>query len=89
MKKEKILEELYNAVKEEIKPSAETRQAESNFVEIREKFLKQIGVEHRRELEKVTDAVIEICTEQEKQFFFLGYKTAETLLINDKDKRGI
>ena len=89
MKKEKILEELYNAVKEEIKPSAETRHAESNFVEIREKFLKQIGVEHRRELEKVTDAVIEICTEQEKQFFLEGYKTAETLLINDKDKRGI
>ena len=40
MKKERILEELYNAVKEELKPSAEARQAESRFVEIREKFLK-------------------------------------------------
>lgn len=89
MKKERILEELYNAVKEELKPSAEARQAESRFVEIREKFLKEIGIEHRRELEKVTDAVIEICTEQEKQFFCEGYKTAETLLINNNNKRGI
>ncbi len=88
MEKEEILEILYNAVEEELKPSAEVRKAEKEFVEVRENFLKEIGENYRRELEKVTDAVINICVQQEKQFFYEGYKTAETLLI-DKNKRGV
>ena len=88
MKKEEILELLYNAVKEELQPSAEEKQAEKEFVEIREKFLKEVGEQYSEKLEKVTDAVINMCSIQEKQFFYEGYKTAETLLI-DKDKRGV
>lgn len=89
MKNEKMIEQLYNAVKEELKPSLEVRQAEREFVEIREQFLKEIGEEHREKLEKVTDAAIGICTQQEKQFFCEGYRTAETLLTNNNNKRGI
>ena len=89
MKKEEIIELLYNAVKEELQPTAEVRQAEKEFVEIREKFLKEVGEQYSEKLERVTDAVINICTEQEKQFFYEGYKTAETLLINNNEKRGV
>ena len=88
MKKEEILELLYNAVKEELQPSVKVRQAEKKFVEIREKFLKEVGEQYSEKLEKVTDAVINMCIEEEKQFFYEGYKTAETVLI-DKYKRGV
>lgn len=87
MKKEEIIEQLYNAVMENLKPTEAEKKAQNRLVEIREKFLKKIGVQYRRELEELTDAVIEICLEEEKQFFIEGYKTAETLINNEK--RGI
>ena len=82
MEKEEILEVLYNAVTKKIKPSANVKKVEGEFIEVREKFLKQVGEEYRNELEKVTDAAISICAEEEKQFFYEGYKTAEKLLKN-------
>lgn len=87
MKKKEIIEELYNETKDNLKPTAEVKKAQDKFVEIREMFLKEIGIQYRQKLEKVTDAVIGMCLQQEKQFFFEGYKRAEILINNDK--RGI
>lgn len=87
MKKKEIIEELYNETKDKLKPTAEVKKAQDRFIEKRETFLKIIGIEYRAELERLTDAVIEMCLEQEKQFFCEGYKTAEILINNNK--RGI
>lgn len=89
MKKKKIILKIYEEVKESITPNAEYIKEKDKFVELRELFLKEIGYQYREKLDRITDAIFSMTNELDKQLFYEGYKTAETLLRDNNNKRGI
>lgn len=88
MRKKKILNQLYEMAKE-LPTTKEFKKEEKIFTGEVEKFLKEIGEEHRESLEKVTDAQFGMNNELCRQMYCEGFKTATELLIEifiDKEK---
>ena len=86
MKREEILKNLYEKIMEDNNPPKEVREVERKLLQERELFLKQVGQQYRKDLEHITDIVIEMCHQQEQEAFYQGFLSVIELIINPKNK---
>lgn len=81
MENKEIMGTLYSLTKE-LSPSAEYNESNKEFVEEREKLLKEIGKDYREEIENLTNIQNDMGNELSKQAFEEGFSIAVKLFVN-------
>lgn len=81
MEKKEILSAIFEELMNELSPTHEYQELQSQLVKDTETFLQVVGEQNREELEKMQDLIYSMGTEQGKQLFFKGFSLAVKLFI--------
>lgn len=81
MEKKEILSAIFEELMNELSPTNQYEELQSQLVKDTETFLTVVGEQNREELEKMQDLIYSMGTEQGKQLFFKGFSLAVKLFI--------
>lgn len=81
MEKKEILSAIFEEIMNNLSPTQQYKELQSQLVTDTETFLQVVGEQNREELKKMQDIIYNMGTEQGKQLFFKGFSLAVTLFI--------
>ena len=87
MDKSSIIQEIYTRISEEKENSPECDRLLGIYNETNKLFLKQIGEQHQKQLEALTDILDDISEQENLEFFTAGFTIAIKLLSEVYYKR--